>query len=61
MAHKIIMLGGRRSGKSSILSSILYALDKNTSGDLFVVSDQTDYSANDSTDGVCVRLRDKRM
>lgn len=60
MAHKIIMLGGRRSGKSSILSSILYALDQHTSGDLFVVSDQTDYSTP-SDDGRCPRLRDKRL
>lgn len=60
MAHKIIMLGGRRSGKSSILSSILYALNQHTSGDLFVVSDQTNYSAQ-SLDGSCPRLSEKRL
>lgn len=45
MAHKILMLGGRRSGKSSILASIVYALDQNT--ELFSITDQTVYSQND--------------
>lgn len=59
--HKIIMLGGRRAGKSTILSSILYELSEETQGSLFNVNDKTDYSSsNDDTGGVAVRLRDKR-
>lgn len=58
MAHKILMLGGFRSGKSSILASILHALDQKTCGDLFTISDQTDYT---STKNAAVRLEDKRL
>lgn len=58
MAHKIIMLGGRRSGKSSILASILYALDQKTDGSLFTVVDQTQYSSN-VNEAVAVRLSEK--
>lgn len=59
--HNIIMLGGRRAGKSTILSSIIYALSRNTAGNLFTVIDKTEYSSNtDDTGGVAVRLRDKR-
>lgn len=59
MAHKIIMLGGRRSGKSSILASILYALNLKTDGSLFTVVDQTQYSSN-VNEAVAVRLSEKR-
>lgn len=45
MAHQILMLGGRRSGKSSILASIVYALGQNS--ELFSITDQTVYSQND--------------
>ena len=58
--QNIIMLGGRRAGKSTILSSILYELSERTSGNLFTVIDKTVYSSNDGIDGVAVRLRDKR-
>lgn len=53
------MLGGRRSGKSSILASILYALDQKTDGNLFTVVDQTQYSTN-VNEAVAVRLSEKR-
>lgn len=43
MAHKIIMLGGRRAGKSSILAVMLDALRK-MPGDLCTVTDSTDYT-----------------
>lgn len=42
MAHQILMLGGRRSGKSSILASIVHALGQNS--ELFSITDQTDYT-----------------
>ena len=45
MAHQILMLGGRRSGKSSILASVLYSLKNNK---LCSFTDQTDYSGSDS-------------
>ncbi len=56
MAHKILMLGGRRSGKSSILASIMYALGKNS--ELFSVTDQTDYTIKD---GLGISLNAKRI
>lgn len=43
MAHKIIMLGGRRAGKSSILAVMLNALHR-MPGDLCTVNDLTDYT-----------------
>ncbi len=58
MAHQILMLGGFRAGKSSILASILYALKENTGGDIFTVIDQTDYTA---AERAAVRLEDKRL
>ena len=42
MAHKIIMLGGRRAGKSSILAVMLNAL-REMPGDLCTITDLTDY------------------
>lgn len=42
MKHKVIMLGGRRAGKSTILASILELL-KDTPGSLCTISDATDY------------------
>lgn len=60
MAHQIIMLGGRRAGKSSILSSILHSLEHETPGDLFTVKQKISYSSNDEADGVSCSLRDKR-
>ncbi len=42
MAHQILMLGGRRSGKSSILAAIVHALGQNS--ELFSITDQTDYT-----------------
>lgn len=56
MAHQILMLGGRRSGKSSILASIVYALGQNS--ELFSVTDQTDYTVRD---GLGVSLKTKRV
>lgn len=43
MAHKIIMLGGRRAGKSSILAVMLNEL-RNMPGDLCTFNDLTDYT-----------------
>lgn len=43
MKHKILMMGGRRAGKSTILASILHSL-KNSPGDLCTIADLTDYS-----------------
>ena len=42
MRHKVLMLGGRRAGKSTILASILASL-KNTPGTICTISDKTDY------------------
>jgi hypothetical protein len=58
MAHQILMLGGRRSGKSSILASILYSLGENMVENLCSFTDQTDYSAND---GLGIPLHAKRI
>lgn len=57
MAHKIVMLGGYRAGKSSILSSILYSVTKINKG-LFSIIDKTDYTA---AEGAPVSLNDKRI
>lgn len=56
MAHQILMLGGRRSGKSSILASIVYALGENS--ELFSITDQTDYTQKD---GLGISLNAKRI
>lgn len=56
MAHQILMLGGRRSGKSSILASIVYALGQNS--ELFSITDQTDYTMKD---GLGISLNAKRI
>ncbi len=42
--HKILMMGGRRAGKSTILSSILTQLRENTPGTICTIIDQTDYT-----------------
>lgn len=44
MNHKILMMGGRRAGKSTILSSILSSL-KETPGAICTVLDKTDYTS----------------
>lgn len=44
MSHKILMMGGRRAGKSTILSSILYVLKDKTPGSLCTINDITDYT-----------------
>lgn len=56
MAHQILMLGGRRSGKSSILASIVHALGQNS--ELFSITDQTDYSIKN---GLGISLKAKRV
>lgn len=56
MAHQILMLGGRRSGKSSILASIVHALGQNS--ELFSITDQTDYTTRD---GLGIPLKAKRI
>lgn len=43
MEHKVLMLGGRRAGKSTILSSILHELHK-TPGSVCTIDDITDYT-----------------
>lgn len=43
MEHKVLMMGGRRAGKSTILASILHLL-KNAPGDLCTIADLTDYT-----------------
>jgi len=43
MEHKILMMGGRRAGKSTILSSILSQL-RETPGKIFSTIDSTDYT-----------------
>ena len=58
MAHQILMLGGRRAGKSSILASILYSLGENMVDNLCAFTDQTDYSGSD---GLGVPLHTKRI
>lgn len=58
MAHQILMLGGRRAGKSSILASILYSLGENMADTLCSFTDQTDYSGSD---GLGVPLHTKRI
>ena len=44
MSHKILMMGGRRAGKSTILASILYVLKKEMPGSLCTINDKTDYT-----------------
>lgn len=44
MKHRVLMLGGRRAGKSTILSSILTQLRENTPGTICTVIDKTDYT-----------------
>lgn len=56
MAHQILMLGGRRSGKSSILAAIVHALGQNS--ELFSITDQTDYTTGD---GLGISLKAKRV
>lgn len=56
MAHKILMLGGFRAGKSSILASILYSA-KQVGNGLFSIIDNTDYTGA----GAPVSLDDKRI
>jgi len=43
MEHQILMMGGRRAGKSTILSSILHVLKEETPGSLCTIEDKTDY------------------
>lgn len=43
MEHKILMMGGRRAGKSTILSSILSSL-RQTPGAICTILDRTDYT-----------------
>ena len=42
--HKILMLGGRRAGKSTILASILHLLKSQADGALCTINDKTEYS-----------------
>lgn len=44
MEHKVLMMGGRRAGKSTILSSILSQLRENTPGTICTIIDRTDYT-----------------
>ena len=45
MNHRILMLGGRRAGKSTILASILHLLKNEMPGSICVVNDsKTDYT-----------------
>lgn len=55
--HRIIMLGGRRAGKSTILASILKALDSSTPGSVCTITDETDYSGTEQN---MATLDDKR-
>ncbi|MCQ2274967.1 MAG: hypothetical protein MJZ86_09270 [Bacteroidales bacterium] len=57
MAHKILMLGGFRAGKSSILASILYSVKQVNKG-IFSIVDKTDYT---DAAGAPVNLDNKRM
>lgn len=43
-SHKILMMGGKRAGKSTILASILYVLKKEAPGSLYTINDITDYT-----------------
>lgn len=61
MAHKILMLGGRRCGKSSILASILYELQNSTDESLCTFEDKTEYAAQTEEDGIApVTLTEKK-
>lgn len=56
MEHKVIMLGGRRAGKSTILASILHLLKEGTPGYL-AIADVTDYNQERmGTDGKMLRI-----
>lgn len=56
MEHKVIMLGGRRAGKSTILASILHLLKEGTPGYL-AIADVTDYNQKLlGTDGKMYRI-----
>ena len=44
MEHRILMMGGRRAGKSTILSSILSQLREKTPGTICTIIDKTDYT-----------------
>lgn len=44
MEHKVIMMGGRRAGKSTILASILSQLSDNAPGKVCTIIDRTDYT-----------------
>ena len=61
--HTVLMLGGRRAGKSTVLASILYSLRDSTNG-VCSVSDATEYKIDSSRDGSNSReeqtLDDKR-
>lgn len=57
MAVKILMLGGRRSGKTSILSTIIHSFNEQISS-LCTIVDETDYSIGQGLD---VPLKDKRI
>lgn len=50
MEHKILMMGGRRAGKSTILSGILSQLREKTPGDICTIIDTTDYTQMIVTD-----------
>lgn len=54
---QIVMLGGRRSGKSSILATIVYSMEHQTRGDLFTVK-KTE-QVNDEDGGLGVELYEK--
>ena len=54
---KIIMLGGRRSGKSTILSTVLFSL-KEKASHLCAFNDVTPYG---SSSGMQIPLKDKRL
>ena len=56
--HKILMLGGRRAGKSTILASIHNALGSSTPGSICTITDETDYS---STEQELPTLDNKRL
>lgn len=47
--HRILMLGGRRAGKSTILASIHHSLGSETPGSICTITDITDYSDAEET------------
>ena len=44
MSHKVLMMGGQRSGKSTMLASIVHSQKRETSDSLFTIRDVTDYT-----------------